>query len=181
MTHCFLLPNQRFVSPAHSGVFGLIPLQEIAEDQKIPSNLPLHLSHWLILHFIITSKHHFRNLDFEHPTPWSTTLFQSLLIPRFSLVHFFFILLGPPTQCHCLFSLSINVSPPLFTSVLSKCISWSFTITLPLVPLPHFSVIVFVGLTPTLGKNNYPSSLFLHSGSQTLLKKITKPDLLVLH
>lgn len=27
---------------------------------------------------------------------------------------FFFILLGPPTQCHCLFSLSINVSPPLF-------------------------------------------------------------------
>lgn len=47
LAHSLPLLNRKFVPPLHSGIFGLIPLQEIAEDQKMRSSLPLHFSCWL--------------------------------------------------------------------------------------------------------------------------------------
>lgn len=91
MTHGFLLAHWWFVQPLCSGVFSSIPFQEIAEDQKIGSHLPLHLSHWLTWShpkfYQHQQLHYLRNLDFEYPTPWSISTFSKLI---YSLCNFFF-------------------------------------------------------------------------------------------
>lgn len=158
MTHCFLLPNWRLDPPLPSVFLAWFLYKEIAEDQKVPSNLPLHpatCDHGHTLKSIHTSNCVLSGILIR--ASWSLVNKHGFRIPLFPdcLCCNFFILSSPPTQCHCFFSLFINLSPPLFTFVVTQIDFMVFhhipPSQTPLTLLPHFSVIVFVGLNPNLG------------------------------
>lgn len=152
MTHGFLLPN-RFVSPPHSAVFGLIPFQDrlrIKRYNPIFHSTSATDSHHCTLNFTITTK----------PTI-SEILILSILLPgqqALCIAIHSKILSGTifesPVCWHCFFSFSINL--------------FSLLLSLP----PSVSSTSFLCPSHADTLNSF-ASLFLHCICQT------KPELWV--